>query len=123
MPRVQKLNVENLNSEDYAKCKSLNYRQKGDMLSTLVISRANPHKYRGRVYMIKDDSDKLLAWAIVSDGCANFYTRKSERRNGYGKQLSKAIAKDYNIWELEVGMHDKTSEAFFSGTDYKKEWC
>lgn len=122
MPRVKKINAENLNTNDYNRCYRLNYRYEGDMRDALVRAKQYPKHYPGRVYMIKDDQEKLLAWALVTEGKANFYTRRSERRKGYGRQLSKAIDKEFNIEDIEVGMHDDISAAFFEGTDYRKEW-
>jgi len=122
MPRVIKRNVENLSSEDYYKCKSLNYRSRGEMLQVLIHARQYPKTYPGRAYLIKDKGDKLLSWALVTQGKVNFYTRKSHRRKGYGKQISQHIAKEYDIENLEVGMYDERSEAFFAGTKYNKRW-
>jgi len=122
MPKVQKLNVENLSYNDYTKCKSLNFRTTGMMLDELVIARNYPYSNKGRVYMLKDNDEKLLAWAIVTRDKVNFYTRKSERRKGYGKQLLKAISKEHDVSVLTASMHDNISESFYDGTNFKKEW-
>lgn len=71
---------------------------------------------KSRVWMIYDDFDKLLAWALIipMDGRgyeAQFYTRKTERGKGYGSILmQKVLEIDRKPY---VFPHDKRSGDFF----------
>jgi L-amino acid N-acyltransferase YncA len=73
-------------------------------------------KRKTRIWMIRDDNGKLLAWALATPGVkrgyvAQFYTRKSERGKGYGSLLmQKVLEIDKRPY---VYPHDKKSGDFF----------
>lgn len=75
-------------------------------------------KRKVRIWMIKDESDRLLSWAILTPAGggrrgydAQFYTRKSERGKGHGSVLmQKVLAVDPKPY---VFPHSTLSGEFF----------
>lgn len=107
MARIQTKLVKNLTDEEYQRCYSLNLRGEGEMRDQLRRLRNDP---QARVYMLREQ-DQLIAWSLVFDKCAHFYTRRTHRRKGLGTRLVNRIHKDHN-WPV-VYAHDDASEGFF----------
>jgi GNAT superfamily N-acetyltransferase len=113
---VSKL-VRNLTSEEYDKCKSLNFRYNGCMRYDLPMARKN-YPDKARVVMIKEaDSGKLIAWCLAfpdsdSDNfLTQYYTRVAYRRQGYGARLVRQVSK--HVGKPIVMPHDRRSRSFF----------
>jgi GNAT superfamily N-acetyltransferase len=120
--------VDEMDDEDYFKCRSLNYRQDGDMMYALQRFRnADEEAY---VYLIKcPSSDQLLAWSIVFQARqwnfsrdkwdkwweVHFYTRKACRRRGYGRRLANAVKRDFDSHHLEVHPWSDPALDFYDG--------
>jgi GNAT superfamily N-acetyltransferase len=115
---VSKL-VRNLTPDEYKKCKNLNFREGGHMMYDLPWAKKK-HPDRARVVMIKDESNRLLAWCLAYPGAdkyegefiTQYYTRVKFRRQGYGDRLIKHIKKHtkYPV----VLPHDRASRNFFN---------
>jgi GNAT superfamily N-acetyltransferase len=120
--RIIEKGILDLTPMELRQCKSLSLRHNGLMCEDLrdwraYESRPNRAKRKARVWMIKDEDDRLLAWALATPKWkgrgydAQFYTRKSERGKGYGSMLMDIVLdldpKPY------VFPHDKTSGDFF----------
>lgn len=120
--RLMEKGILDLTSQEMRECKSLSLRKDGLMCEDLrdwkeyESSGINTLRRKTRVWMIKDDDDRLLAWAIATPGVkrgytAQFYTRVTERGKGYGSILMQKVL------ELDpkpyVYPHDKTSGDFF----------
>ena len=124
MKIIEKL-VLDMTGPELRQCRSLSLRADGLMCETLTeIRNTEPDrirkhrlKRRSRAWMIRDDSDKLLAWALITPlqerrGYeAQFYTRKSERGKGYGTMLMNEVLK-YDRKPF-VFPHDRKSGDFF----------
>lgn len=119
MKIVEKL-VTEMTGQELRQCRSLTLRAGGLMSETLTEERHREHNPRmrrkSRVWMIKDDNERLLAWSLIipmeDRGYeAQFYTRKTERRKGYGARLMAEVLK-YDKRPY-VFPHDKTSGDFF----------
>lgn len=103
-------------------CKSLSLRAGGLMCEDMrdwkqyESSPTARLRRKTKVWMIRDDSGRLLAWALATPGVkrgyvAQFYTRKTERGKGYGSQLmQKVLEIDKKPY---VYPHDKKSGDFF----------
>jgi hypothetical protein len=108
-----------LSKEDIKKCKSLSYRNDGHMSELLWKSKFySDDSYD--CYLIKNENEKLLSWAIVAEGEVHFYTRKSERNKGLASKLAKKINKKYSESKLKGDKHDKISRQFLDKYKYKE---
>jgi L-amino acid N-acyltransferase YncA len=120
--RIIEKGILDLTAQEMRQCKSLSLRHQGLMCEDLVDwkdyeSRPNRAKRKTRIWMIKDDADRLIGWALATPRWkargydAQFYVRISERGKGYGTLLMKKVL------ELDpkphVFPHDKTSGDFF----------
>jgi len=122
--KVIEKGILDLTPREMRQCKSLSLRHNGLMCEDLrdwrqfELSKASRRYTRKtRVWMIKDEDDRLLAWALATPRYkargydAQFYTRKSERGKGYGSMLMELVlALDA---KPNVFPHDKTSGDFF----------
>lgn len=106
--------AKNLTPLEYKQCKSLNFRQSGDMLYALPRARNNG----SRVIMIHD-GEQLVAWALLVPYTnyyeGQFYVRASYRRRGLGKRLIKKALKIHP--DIRICPHDYRSAAFFASVD------
>lgn len=120
--RIVEKGILSLTAREMQQCKSLSLRYQGLMSEDLVDwkayeSRPNRAKRKTRIWMIKDDNDRLLSWALVTPRWkapgydAQFYTRVSERGKGYGSILMQKVL-EYTP-DPHVFPHDKLSGTFF----------
>lgn len=115
MARIQTKLVKNLTTEEYRLCRSLNLRENGDMAYQLYRLRRDKND-KARVYMIKEDG-RLIAWSLVFDYCAHFYTRRTHRRKGLGTRLVNRVYRDHH--GLVVYAHDEVAQGFFGAVKDK----
>lgn len=67
-----------------------------------------------KIFYLEEDG-KVLSWAIVQKSGRNnlvsFFTRKSERRKGYGSLVYQEVMKHYK--KLSIQPHDLQSAGFY----------
>lgn len=97
--RIVEKGILDLTYEEERKCRSLSLRANGLMCEDLTDwkhyeSKIGKMRRKTRIWMILDDNDRLLSWALLTPAPptrsgydAQFYTRKSERGKGYGSIL------------------------------------
>lgn len=120
--RIFEKGILDLTGTELRQCRSLSLRQDGYMCEDLTTWREferqpNRYKRKSHVWLIKDNNDRLIAWALATPRYkargydAQFYTRKSERGKGLASLLMEKVL------ELDprphVIPHDKTSGCFF----------
>ena len=122
--RIIEKGILDLTVEEIRQCKSLSLRHNGLMSEDLRDWKeyeSGPHAKRTRrktrIWLIKDNDDRLLAWAMCTPRYkltgydAQFYTRVSERGKGYGSLLMQKVL-EYTP-NPNVFPHDRTSGDFF----------
>src|SRR5690606_3943971 len=107
--------VRNLTPYEYQQCKSLNFRDQGDMLYALPEGRHNGSK----VVMIKE-GDMLLGWALLTPLPSEHwqfqvYVRNVYRNRGLGKRLLRRAMKISP--NLQIIPHDARRAGFFASVD------
>lgn len=112
-----------LTPKERKQCRSLSLRADGLMCEDLsnwmkYEKEANRRKRKPMVWMIKDDDESLIGWALAMPrpGKApgyesQFYVRKSLRNKGYGTMLMEKVRTVDP--RPHVFPHDRTSGEFF----------
>lgn len=120
--RIVEKGILEMTATERRQCKSLSLRNLGLMCEDLddwrhYESRPNRAKRKSRVWMIKDEDDRLIAWALATPRWnargydAQFYVRVRERGKGYGGILMQKVL-EYDP-KPHVFPHDNTSGGFF----------
>lgn len=119
MYKIKNCEASDLTEEEIKKCKSLSYRGKGHMAKLLWRSKFySDGSYD--CYLIKDNKEKLLSWALVAEGEVHFYTRKTERGKGLATVLANKINSKYKDTNLKSDPHDKIAKKFLSKYNYEE---
>jgi GNAT superfamily N-acetyltransferase len=93
---------EKVTKDEYAKVYRLNFRENGLMQEDLRYLRRRVKQELeptgAKVIMIKDEDENILSWSLVQPHAtqkisAQFYTRASARRKGYGSRVMKQVLK------------------------------
>lgn len=120
--RIIEKGILEMTGVETTKCKSLSLRHQGLMCEDLVDWKTfersdNKMRRKSRVWMMFDDNDRLLSWALVTPRWketgydAQLYTRISERGKGYAGILMKRVL-EYTPTP-HVFPHDRMSGEFF----------
>jgi GNAT superfamily N-acetyltransferase len=118
--RVIRKPLKKISSQLYRKLYFLNFRNDGSMQRELTLFRK---KGQGVVHYILDGT-KLIGWSLLfrdsvfrkPDGLrCRFYTRRHERRKGYGRQLLLANVRyvKQQRTTFRVGIHEDDNKEFF----------
>lgn len=119
--RVYQRSYNNCASHLKAQFRSLNFRENGQMLSTL-----GDRNYKIKIaHYILDESGNVAAWSLTFGNPQDqfyphlttyFYTRAKYRRKGLGLRLARAASKYSKKLKVKMGYceYDERSESFFS---------
>lgn len=87
-------------SDIASRCRSLSFRDEGEMRSLLTHSRSHPSIMASVVVAMIEGTDTVLGWSILSKGNYNYkspevmvYVRNKFRRQGYGSCLIRNVMK------------------------------